>query len=341
MATTQKLPSGSWRCRIYVSGKQKSFTGATKKEAEQKAYSYLNDHPVIENGSDLTVRQALTSYIDSKSAILSPATIVGYRNIAKRHLSGIADLKIGSIPLQLIQKEINEEAKEYSPKTVRNIVGLIVPAFSMFGVTLPTITTPQKKKTEIIIPSDEEVRILCDNADKCRIKIPVHLAAYMGLRRSEIAALDFARDYDAKKHTLTIREAIVLGENNERHRKGPKSTSSMRTLPVPSFLIKLIEEAKDAKETMPEPNLIESRFTQLKCSLGLKHIRFHSLRHYYASALVILGVPDFYAVKLMGHGSDSMLKQVYQHVRRDYMDDVSARLDSFFSSKQDTNKTQE
>lgn len=328
MATTQKLPSGSWRCRLYVNGVQRSFTAPTKKEAEQKAYSYLEEHPVP--SADMTVQQALLSYIGSKSAVISPTTVVGYKNIARNHLAGIREKKISKVTQVELQAEINEEAKQYSPKTVKNIVGLLVPTFAMFGIPLGKITTPQKAEKEIVIPTDDEIRLLCDNAERYRVKTPVYLAAFMGLRRSEIAGLDLDRDYDEKKHVLHVREAVVIGEGQKLARKAPKSKSSTRTLPVPTLLQKMLAE----REKMPSPGIIENRFIDMRDALGLKHIRFHALRHYYASTLIVLGVPDFYAVKLMGHGSDQMLKTVYQHVRKDYLSDVAARVDSFLSKFQ-------
>ena len=36
----EKLPSGSFRCRVMVNGQKKSFTAPTKREAEQAAMEY-------------------------------------------------------------------------------------------------------------------------------------------------------------------------------------------------------------------------------------------------------------------------------------------------------------
>ena len=54
--------------------------------------------------------------------------------------------------------------------------------------------------------------------------------------------------------------------------------------------------------------------TRLRDELGLKQINFKSLRHYYASMMLMNNVPDKYAMKRMGHATDNMLKNVYQHI---------------------------
>ena len=82
MATAKKLPSGKWRCLIYVgmeNGKRKykSFTADTKKEAEKKAVNYQAD---FENKQD-TLEEMIEKYIKSKEKVLSQTTLKGYLSI--------------------------------------------------------------------------------------------------------------------------------------------------------------------------------------------------------------------------------------------------------------------
>ena len=49
---------------------------------------------------------------------------------------------------------------------------------------------------------------------------------------------------------------------------------------------------------------------------GLHRFRFHDLRHYFASTLLALGVPDLYVIRIIGHSTTSMLEH-YQHVLSD------------------------
>lgn len=81
MATAKKLPSGSYRVRIFdgvgADGKKKhkSFTADTKKEAEFMAAEYSLKRR--ERPQELTVGEAIDKYIAAKENVLSPTTIHG------------------------------------------------------------------------------------------------------------------------------------------------------------------------------------------------------------------------------------------------------------------------
>ena len=70
------------------------------------------------------------------------------------------------------------------------------------------------------------------------------------------------------------------------------------------------------------PDTISKTFIDLRNSLGLT-CRFHDLRHYNASIMLALNVPDKYAMDRMGYATSSTLKKVYQHVMRDKQKEVA------------------
>ena len=69
MATAKKLPSGSYRVRAYdkATGKYKSFTAKTKKEAELMAAEWLNEK--VHTDNEMTLWQTAENYINKKSNI--------------------------------------------------------------------------------------------------------------------------------------------------------------------------------------------------------------------------------------------------------------------------------
>lgn len=338
MASTQRTASGKWTCRIYIGqedGKDvyKRFTADTKKEAERMAHLFQANMPKKTQGSDLTVREAITAYINSKANVLSPSTVDGYRKVQRLRLQSIMNVRLSNLTKEQIQIAINLEAAKLSPKSVKNAYGLLTAALSMFGYKDVEVTLPQKIKKEIVIPTDQEMKLLCDSAKKYGIEAEVHVAAYMGLRRSEISAINVKEDVDFSEKTLRISKALVRSENGGYVSKGTKTTSSTRTLSIPNVVLPFFEDLARSERNFRSPDYIEKNFCKMRTDLGMKHITFHSLRHYFASTLVILGIPDFYAMKMMGHSSDIMLKSVYQHVKQSYMKDASKKIDSFFASK--------
>lgn len=338
MGSTQKLPSGKWSCRVYIGKKDgknvyKRFTADTKREAERAAHAYLEQNNAIKSASGVTVKEAMEAYIAAKSKILSPSTVRGYDVIIRNRFQDIMNESVDTISKEEIQTSINAMAASVSPKSVKNSVALLTSAFSMFGREITKLSLPQKKKVEIVIPTDEELQLICEASKKWGIAFYVYLAAYMGMRRSEIAALDLKKDIDLKAMQIKINKAIVYDSNNEYVIKGTKTTNSTRILPIPEIVVPIIEEEIAKDKPLLTLNTIESRYVKMRKTIGMEHISFHALRHYFASALVVMDVPDFYAIKLMGHNSDRMLKNVYQHIRQEYMNEVSQKMDSFFTEK--------
>ena len=73
MAKAKKLPSGNWRVQATAHGQTKSFTGPDRKMVEIEAAQWqagITDAP-----NELTLDKAYDRYIESKSKVLSPATI--------------------------------------------------------------------------------------------------------------------------------------------------------------------------------------------------------------------------------------------------------------------------
>jgi integrase len=64
------------------------------------------------------------------------------------------------------------------------------------------------------------------------------------------------------------------------------------------------------------PDEITAEFELLCKKVGF-HCRFHDLRHYHASMLHALGVPDKYIMERGGWGSAAVLQGIYQHTFTD------------------------
>ena len=327
MATAKKLPSGQWRALVYshketVNGKQKriyeSFTAPTKKEAEYMAAEYaLNKKR--NKSLKLTVIDAINSYIDNKEHIISPSTVKQYRSYAKNYYTSIRDIPLESLKNEHIQIEINNLAKGRSPKTVSNIYGLLSAAVSTFYPDFRiNVTLPKKQKHEMTLPHTEEIKRMLECSYGTSLYLPIIFAFSMGLRRGEISGLKWS-DVDLQKRTIHIHTAIVLNDKNEWVSKQPKSYEGNRILDIPDIvydeLLKLSKNISPDDNIFPYlPSAISNGFRRMKAKLGIQNIRFHDLRHYYASIMLSVNVPDKYAMKRMGHATNAVLKNVYQHL---------------------------
>lgn len=327
-----KLPSGAWRCQVMVDGVRFSVTDADAKKAVAKAAALKAKMVEAERGVEkMTVGEAIDRYIDSKDAVLSPATVRGYRKIRACNLQELMGVQLMNLTGEQIQRAVNTMARDHTPKTVRNAHGLLTAMLREYRPAMVVSTTlPQKVKTEITIPTPDQVKMVLDDVAGTDMELPVLLAACMGLRESEICGLRWD-DIDFGRGVLTVRRAVVRGIGGPVE-KTTKSYAGTRTLTMPRAVVAALEttaRSGEAVVTLSGP-AIYCRWRKILARLGLPEYRFHDLRHFYASVLMSLGLPDKYAEELMGHATANMLTTVYQHLMEYKREDVKAEVDGFF-----------
>ncbi|HIX25731.1 MAG TPA: site-specific integrase [Candidatus Lachnoclostridium avicola] len=343
MAKTPKkkknqLPSGSYRVQVYshtdANGKRhyKSFTAPSKKLARAAANDWLTKHDSKEQTPEnLTVYDAVTRYITLKKGVLSPATIKEYIGMQKRYFTGtIGNMKLEDVRSQDIQLWISDLSGRLSSKTVRNVYGLLVPTLAMFAPDLRLrITLPQRERTELYCPSDDDIKTLLHHIQGKELEIAVLLAAFGPLRRSEICALT---DKDIEGNKVKITKSLVQDSDGfwviKNH---PKTYGGYREITLPEFVIKRLSgiEGKIIKCT---PDQISDRFKRAVIYSGVPHFRFHDLRHYAASIMHAIGVPDQYIMQRGGWSSDNVMKTVYRNVIDLEKEKQTKKINDHFSS---------
>lgn len=348
----RKLPSGSWRCRVYShtedvlqpdgSTKQKkvykSFTcddtsQKGKRKCEKMAAEWAENKEQRPKNSDITFGDALDEYIRLRSSVLSPGTIREYKRSRKADLQGLMNISIYKITQNDIQKEINKESLNHSPKSVKNMHGLISAVFDIYRPDFRLKTKlPEKVRPKINIPSESDIKRLIDIVKDTDMEIPVLLAAFGPMRRGEICALD--SDH-IKGNIVHVEYSIALNENNEWVKKRPKSYAGDRYIAFPDFVIDKLSDKK-GNITDLNPAMISNRFKRILQHHNIPDFRFHDLRHYSASFLHAMDVPDQYIMQRGGWGSDTVLKQVYRHVLEEETKKQNDRINERFSELYDT-----
>lgn len=111
MAKAHQLPSGAWRVRIRDNDDPnhpwKSFTAETAKQAELKALEYQLFHKEKRKTANMTVGEAIDSYIDARTNVLSPSTIAGYRCLRRNAYKDIENKRLSALKSPDIQNAIN------------------------------------------------------------------------------------------------------------------------------------------------------------------------------------------------------------------------------------------
>lgn len=310
-----QLPSGNIRLQVYdymdEAGKKhyKSFTAPTKQEA-QRMIAEWRINKAVSRPMRITLYDAVGRYINAKEGVLSPSTIRSYQGIQNYRMKEIGRLYLDELCSSNIQVWISDLSSNLSPKTVRNIYGLFSATIDMFAPDLKLkITLPEKKRPELYCPSDEDVKRLLKEAEGTDLEIAILLAAFGPMRRGEICALEST---DVKGNKVSVTKSLVLGPNQTYCIKQPKTYGSYRTIEYPDFVIRKLKKKK-GRIIECTPNAITRKFEKAVRDAKLPHFRFHDLRHYAASIMHAIGVPDQYILQRGGWSSDNIMKSVYRN----------------------------
>ena len=211
------------------------------------------------------------------------------------------------------------------------------------------VDRPRKEAFQAGFYDKDELNALFAVVKGSQLEIPVMLAGFYGLRRSEVLGLKWDA-IDFNNNTITIRHTIttfnVDGKRVTVASDTTKTKSSMRTLPlVPLFRERLLALKVEQQENqrlsgksynmqyidyicvdeigdLTAPNYITGAFPKLLERSGLRRIRFHDLRHSCASMLLANGVAMKQIQEWLGHSDFSTTANIYAHL--DYNSKLSS-----------------
>lgn len=301
----RKLPSGSWNCRIMVDGQSYSFTHSDKKTALRMASDFADDYR--RKMDNPTLLERMREYVAENEERLSPSTVRSYNGmirmieersprIANKRLSAITEQDVSDIvrPLRTL-------------KTKRNYVNFI---HACTGKSAGKLTGVSSKRVHV--PTELEVKGLLQIFRNTELEVPIMLAAYGGLRRGEICAL---RMSDIDGDFVHISRAVVRDPSGEWVTKDPKTASSVRSVLLPHFVIERIQAQGYITHLLPSQ--VSNRFWKKQRNLGIPPYCFHSLRHFHASYLHYLNIPDAYIMQRGGWSTPSVMQSIYRHALED------------------------
>lgn len=339
MATAKQLPSGSWFIRIYDGDlkKQVCFTSqlsgkAGKNEVELMAHEYLvNRKQKKELGK--TIGECIDEYIALKENILSPTTIEGYRKERRNSLAELCNIYIKDITTNQIQAHFNRLALNKSPKTVRNAHGLLVSVLNVYAPDMRVQTTlPKIQKKIKQLPDVKDVLKAVVNTE---IELPCLLAIWGSLRMSEIRG---ACKSDIVGDKLILHKTVVTVNGEHIEKDSTKTVESTRLVHLSErvqSLINALPKGQD-KLTLLSGQAIYKRFVRLLDANNVSPMTFHDLRHMDASIMLMLNIPEKYAMERGGWSSPHIMKSVYQHTFSKEREEVEKKIDNYFESIMDS-----
>ncbi|MBE6576903.1 MAG: site-specific integrase [Ruminococcaceae bacterium] len=206
---------------------------------------------------------------------------------------------------------------------------------------LEKVDRPQQKKFVGSFYSPEELQTLLALTEEDTLYIPIVMAAYYGLRRSEILGLSW-NNVNFDTNEIHICQKAVEHSKNGKHiviiSEDMKTESSRRTLPlIPDVReILLTHKAKQERQRKEfrngykkenlnmiclnpigeiiKPNYVTTHFPEILNKYGLRKIRFHDLRHTCASMLLSKNIHMKVIQTWLGHSNMSTTADIYSHL---------------------------
>ncbi len=183
-------------------------------------------------------------------------------------------------------------------------------------IKLPTV------KSELVILPPDRVRALIDAADPS-FRAAIVLGAHVGLRAGEVQGL-FVSDVDFLRRTVNVRRQLD-GRSTAMRLTDTKTSASVRAIPIPAAVLEVLAAHvqqfgpgrdgvllhRDGEYLSDNAFNWQWRRAQVRTGLEAGALRFHWLRHAFASSLISAGCSVKAVADAMGHNSPTITLQTY------------------------------
>lgn len=327
-------------------------SAGTQKELMQKLHQSIE----VYRDADLTEdsKMLLTNWLDKwldeyVSSAIRESTLRGYRQYIENYIKPrLGDKQVSKITKADVQtfyrelqktgrvKEHPEHGQALSASTIRSIHGVFHQAMDVavrerLTVRNPTdgVILPKTKMSQKQILNDEQLERFMAVIQQDEIwRDFFHTELTTGLRRGEICGLMWS-DFDEKKGTLSVRRTLHKSEDGRLVTGETKTGKGKRTIILPPSTAQLLGERKKrscsqwifSDPLRPElPLRPDSAYNRMKAMLkqaGLPSLRFHDLRHTFATHALAGGVDAKTLSGILGHTNASFTLDTYTHVTGD------------------------
>jgi integrase len=343
----------------------------TRREAEAfllEINTQLNNNTFVPL-KKITVKEYLeewiTEYVETN---LKKSTISSYTSIIRLHITPmLGNIELQKLTSSHIDNFYSQKIKSgrldgkggLSNKSVLYIHRILTEALDHATKKGKIVSNPIKKITNIpkaqkykaqIYEANEIIQLLETTKDS-DIECPIVLAALCGLRRGEVLGLKW-NNVDFENSVIKINNQLISTDDGF-YFDTPKTESSIRNIFPAASVFKILEIHKlkqsDYKKAFKDkymdeglvycnndgtpvnPKSFSKRFSYFLKKNNLKHIRFHDLRHSYASLSLKLGSQLKVTSEILGHSNINITADTYTHVADDLKKDIANRIDKMLT----------
>ena len=355
----------SWQIQVYIGtepdGKYRRHF-ETIHGRKSDAQKRLNELLVsLEKGiyappGHLTVEEHLHQWLDGYvKTNCSQRTLDGYQSIIEHHLiPALGHIQLKHLNPQVIQAYYGKACEKLSARTVHHQHRVLSQSLKYAvrqgylgrnPAELVDPPSPRKKVMRTLTPG--EVEVLLDMAKDNRYYPVIYTALSTGLRQAELLGLRW-RDIDLDMMSISVSQ-VLYKRRGVYQFKEPKTSRSRRRVATTPKLALFLKQYRAGRENLylelgqilsldslvfgtPEgkpfnPSVLSHDFGRMVKRIGLEGVRFHDLRHTFASLMLLRGAKPKVISEALGHASVAFTMDTYSHIIEGMQEDAMALLD--------------
>ena len=285
-----------------------------------------------------TIGEVAALWKKDKQQYVKQSTIAAYALILENHILPVFGDKVQLTEADVQAFALKKLQDGLSQKTVKDVL-IVLKMIQKFGAKngdLPFMEwsvkfpTGQTKQELEVLSVNNQKRIMQYAIDNFTFRnLGIYICLSTGIRIGEVCALKWG-DINIATETISINrtiERIYVIDGEKRHTEvvigTPKTKNSLREIPMSKELLKIVRPLKkvmndeyfiltnEAKPT--EPRTYRNYYKQLLKQLGIPDLKFHGLRHSFATRC-IESQCDYKTVSvILGHANISTTLNLYVH----------------------------
>ena len=365
----RKRDDGSWEARILINGKSRSIYGRTQSDVRKKLTEVRNDLDNDEylEPNDTTLKEWLELWQDEYLEDVKQSTADRYKSCIRIHIiPALGETRLMDLRASTIQKFLNQCKKVdgLSEKSVKNIRLVLHKALEQAiedeqikknpcdRAKVPSYDDPPKEMRPL---KDHEVPMFLQAIKGHQFESLFYVALFTGMRESELIGLTWDC-IDFPHGTIHIYRQL----RKTREKKGSYVFTSLknkqaRTFSPPQNVLDVLKKVKinqaeqrlKAGTSWSNPDdlvftndlgkhvatfTVYKYFKEVVTQIGLPEMRFHDLRHGYATLALQNGVDVKTVSNNLGHSTTAFTMDKYGHVTETMMKDSADKMQRFIES---------
>ncbi|MBQ3356050.1 MAG: tyrosine-type recombinase/integrase [Oscillospiraceae bacterium] len=328
---------GRWEAR-FCTGKDntgksqyRSVYAASYAEVKEKRRDALRQ--TNSRRKDILFSDVAAQWLDEKATEVKIQTIQKYRQILEKHIlpyfSGTRCSAITPITVDFYLKEKQQCGLSRSMLRIIGVVLQAVLAYAYRNGMGMAAMIPVKKPKAIrspvcLLKAHEQQRLEALLLQEPHgANLAVYLALHTGMRLGEICTLEWG-NVDFVERQIYVRTTAVRERQGKFGIGTPKSKASLRTIPITDALLLLLQRERmrassafvfpsPKNDSFFNPRTLQCHFRALLRKQGLQQIKFHALRHTFATRWIECGCDVKSLSELLGHTSIQITMDIYVH----------------------------